>query len=59
MLKKLFLLYLLLKQKRTILRKRSINKSKVLGFQICGIGNGHLTQALTVYNILIKDITLL
>ena len=54
MLKNLFLLYLLLKQKRNIFRKRSINKSKVLGFQICGIGNGHLTQALTVYNILIK-----
>lgn len=30
------------------------NKKKVIGFQICGIGNGHLTQAKTMYDILVK-----
>ena len=30
------------------------SKKKILGFQICGIGRGHLTQAQTVYNVLIK-----
>ena len=29
------------------------NKTKVIGFQINGIGNGHLTQAKTLYDILI------
>ena len=31
-----------------------VNKTKILGFQVCGTGNGHLTQAKTVYDILIK-----
>ena len=29
-------------------------KKKIIGFQINGVGNGHITQAITVYNILIK-----
>ena len=27
---------------------------KIIGFQINGVGNGHITQAITIYNILIK-----
>lgn len=34
--------------------KRSLSQSQILGFQINGIGNGHMTQAQTVYNILIE-----
>lgn len=30
------------------------NKKYILGFQINGIGNGHLTQAKTVYDVIIK-----
>ena len=33
-------------------------KKQILGFQINGIGNGHLTQAETVYDILIKKYTI-
>lgn len=29
-------------------------KKKIIGFQINGVGNGHITQAITIYNILIK-----
>lgn len=29
-------------------------EGKVIGFQVCGIGNGHITQSKVVYNILIK-----
>ena len=29
-------------------------KEKILGFQICGIGNGHLSQSKVIYDIVIK-----
>ena len=29
-------------------------KTKILGFQVCGIGNGHLSQAKVIYDIVIK-----
>ena len=35
--------------------KRSLSQSQILGFQVNGIGNGHLTQAETVYKVLIKN----
>lgn len=35
--------------------KRTLSKPQILGFQINGIGNGHLTQAETIYKILIKN----
>ena len=35
-------------------RNYKISQPQILGFQINGIGNGHLTQALTVYKVLVK-----
>ena len=32
-----------------------MKKKKNIGFLVCGVGNGHLTQAKTVYNILKKN----
>lgn len=29
-------------------------KKKIIGFQVCGIGNGHLSQAKVIYDIMIK-----
>ena len=54
----LLLIFLTLNIKRNF--TPTFIKKKVIGFQVCGIGNGHLTQSQTVYNILITkyDITL-
>ena len=41
---------------------RNLNKvssPQILGFQINGIGNGHLTQSKTVYDVLIKKYKLI
>ena len=48
----LFFLYFIYKRK--LLSKLPHLKKQILGFQINGIGNGHLTQAQTVYDVLIK-----
>lgn len=37
-----------------IFKPYQMSQPQILGFQINGIGNGHLTQALTVYKVLIK-----
>ena len=32
-------------------------KKKIIGFQINGVGFGHITQAITVYNILVDNVS--
>jgi hypothetical protein len=34
---------------------KNIDNEKILGFQICGVGNGHITQSQVIYKILIKN----
>nr|QFG74620.1 MAG: hypothetical protein [Megaviridae environmental sample] len=46
--------YLILYYKYSI-ENYDTSSNKILGFQICGIGNGHLTQAEIIYNVLIKN----
>lgn len=49
-----FFIILFFIYKKTLLRRLPYLKKQILGFQINGIGIGHLTQAQTVYDILIK-----
>ena len=53
--KLVFLIYFIIfiKYKGKQNQKFQQNK-KIIGFQICGIGNGHINQAITVYNLLNK-----
>lgn len=42
------------KKFKNVTTTKKNNYTKVIGFQVCGIGNGHITQSKVVYNILIK-----
>ena len=48
----LIVLFIYLKSKNYHITKE--RNKKILGFQINGIGNGHITQAKTIYDILVK-----
>ena len=39
---------------KNVTSSKKNNYTKVIGFQVCGVGNGHITQSKVVYNILIK-----
>lgn len=53
-----FIMFIILTVYKRIMFLKNIKrnyKKKILGFQVMGIGNGHISQAKTVYNILIKN----
>ena len=41
-------------KKNSISKKIITKKNKIIGFQILGIGNGHLTQSIEIYKVLVK-----